>query len=96
KKMRAFYENCICLPLIRSENFTILQYSDDEEKTIILQLFEEKSYQKELIVYPKLNKNRRYMLDNEIYKSEQLMENGIRMKFSESTRTSEIVLKSVI
>lgn len=96
KKMRAFYENCICLPLIRSENFTILQYSDDEEKTIILQLFEEKSYQKELIVYPKLNKNRRYMLDNEIYKSEQLMENGIRMTFSESTRTSEIVLKSVI
>jgi hypothetical protein len=93
RKMRIFYENCVCLPLVRSESFTILQYVDDEEKTIILQLFEEKSYQKELIVYPKLKKSTKYTIDDEIYTSEQLMENGIKMTFNESTRTSEIILK---
>ncbi|NLF36171.1 MAG: hypothetical protein GX584_03360, partial [Clostridiaceae bacterium] len=93
KKMRAFYENCICLPLIRSENFTILQYSDDEEKTIILQLFEEKSFQQELIVFPKLKKGKQYILNNEVYTSQQLTENGIKLTFSESVRSCTVILK---
>ncbi|HQM95690.1 MAG: glycoside hydrolase family 36 protein [Clostridia bacterium] len=93
KRMRGFYENCVCLPLVRSDSFTILQYTDDEEKTVILQLFEEKSFQKELIVYPKLKKNRQYILDNEIFTSQQLTENGIRMTFNESVRSCTVILK---
>ncbi|MFA5342221.1 MAG: glycoside hydrolase family 36 protein [Clostridia bacterium] len=96
KKMRSFYECCICLPLVRSENFTILQYSDEDEKTVILQLFEEKSYQKELVVYPKLKKSKRYILDKEIYTSQQLIENGIKMTFNESVRTSSVILNECI
>ncbi len=96
KQMRDFYQECVCLPLVRSDSFTILQYSDEDEKTVILQLFEEKSYQKELIVYPKLKKSKRYILNNEVFTSQQLMESGVRMTFTESIRTSSVILKEFV
>jgi hypothetical protein len=94
KKIRSFYENCICLPLVRSDSFTVFQYSDEDEKTVILQLFEEKSYQKELVVYPKLSNSKRYKAGSDIYTTEQLTKDGIRMTFNESVRVSIIVLKA--
>ena len=93
KKIRGFYENCVCLPLVRSDSFTIFQYSDEDEKTVILQLFEEKSYQKELVVYPKLRNNKKYKTGSDIYTTEQLTKDGIRMTFNESVRVSMVVLE---
>ncbi len=96
KQNRDFYQECVCLPLVRCDSFTILQYSDEDEKTVILQLFEEKSYQKELIVYPKLKKSKRYILNNEVFTSQQLMESGVRMTFTESIRTCSVILKEFV
>ena len=95
KKMRDFYKNAVCLPLVSSDTFTVLQYTDLEEKTVVLQVFENQSHQSHITVYPKLKKNKNYVA----YSAEDLKENGITFELNHASHMSddcaEIILTAV-
>ena len=95
KKMRDFYKNAVCLPLVSTDTFTVLQYTDLEEKTVVLQVFENQSHQSHITVYPKLKKNKNYVA----YSAEDLKENGITFELNHASHMSddcaEIILTAV-
>lgn len=88
KKNREFFRNCVCIPLVSNDTLTVLQYSDSEEKTVVIEIFCENTHQSRLTVYPKLKKGRNYAP----YTAAEINENGITVKLSSVDKCAQIIL----
>ncbi len=73
KAMRAFYMTAVCTPLVTTDALTVLQYTDEAEETVVLQLFENYARQETVTVYPKLQSAHDYVG----YTAADLRENGV-------------------
>lgn len=85
KKMRDFYKEAVCIPLVSTDTFTVLQYTDREEMKVIIQVFDTQSCQSSITVYPKLRQNRNY----DGYTAEYLKENGITFELNHESNVSD-------
>lgn len=88
KKNREFFRNCVCIPLVSNDTLTVLQYSDSEEKTVVIEIFYENTHQSRLTVYPKLKNGRNYAP----YTAAEINENGITVKLSAVDKCAQIIL----
>lgn len=86
KNIRDFYKTAVCRPLAATDRFTVLQYSDEEEKCVIIQMFEDYALQKSITVYPKLKYDRNYGE----YTSEKLREDGIAIGKKHGNENSDL------
>lgn len=86
KNTRDFYKKAVCRPLITTDCFTVLQYNDDEENNIIIQIFENRSRQNSITVYPKLKYDKNYGK----YTSAYFRENGIVIPKTHSNESSDL------
>ena len=83
--MRDFYKEAVCIPLVSTDTFTVLQYTDREEKKVIIQVFDKQSCQSRITVYPKLRQNRNY----DGYTAKYLKENGITFELNHESNVSD-------
>lgn len=94
KKDREFYKNAVMRILYDGNGITVLQYSDCDNKRVIIQAFTEIIYQDRFTVFPVLDASKNYVIEGKEFTGEQLLKDGIEIRMGDvSSVTLEYIIK---
>lgn len=77
KKDREFYAKATARVLIDTKPIIALQYADEALSRIEVQLFTKLVYTRDIIVYPVVDENKTYRIDEQILTGKELARNGL-------------------
>lgn len=78
KENREFWKTAVVRILCDTPTVTVFQYSDMELSRLVLQLFTDHTQQDNFRIYPVLNEEKNYRInDGEVYSGKEIMEEGI-------------------
>ena len=93
KSERDFWKNSVCRILCDTDKMLVLQYTDIQTGEIKIQAISAESHQKEVHIYPAVEKNISYLSSNgEILSSEELESYGMYLPIEEIYLAAEIGL----
>ena len=77
KKDREFYQKAEAHILVDSDQISVIEYTDEENKLCIVQIFTKTVYAQDIIVYPVVDKSAKYSYEDTYLDGKDLFENGI-------------------
>lgn len=80
KQDRDFYKNATARILVDSEPITVIEYSDEDFNTCIIQAFTKTIYADSLIVYPTVDDSAKYLYENKVIDGKYIAHDGILIK----------------
>ena len=79
KKERDFWKNAVCHILTDTETMLVLEFRNDDFSKVEIVAFSKKSKQDNICVYPMLDIDSEYLVDEEVRNGKDIAENGINI-----------------
>ena len=84
KAQREFLSACSARILAETESLSVIQYSNSDFSTVLVQIFTEKPMQSSFYVYPVVDNHADYIYGKEMISGKEISEHGISLKIPES------------
>lgn len=90
---RDFWNNAVCRILASTDEILVIEFSDMSLNEIKVIAFSFKTRQNSLYVYPKLDENSKYLLEDTVIEGVDVAKNGIEIKLEGNYRAACIELR---
>lgn len=77
KSERAFWQSAVCRILVDTPSITVLQYNDVNLQTIVVQVFSYTALQDNICIYPNVDPDKHYRLNNRIVSGYEISKLGV-------------------
>lgn len=94
KQEKAFWKEAVCRVLTATESLTVLEYHDKDFSKVEILVYTDRIRQRNTAVYPVLNPEKDYRLDEQLRKGAELEKEGILVPLKKNYQMVRISLRS--